>query len=153
MAVTSVTAQRRIDRVGPRPDDNDRGDSGFSLVETMIASLVLTVGLVGLLQLLAVATVMHSDARHATTATLLAQAKIDELMKKNLTTAAAVQVGGNLASNVANYFDTPENGVTRRWVVANGPVANSRLLTVKVENKAGRVYGRKQQLTTIIRQW
>jgi Tfp pilus assembly protein PilV len=150
--VTSVTGHGPIDP-SRRRHDHARGEAGFSLVETMVASLVLTVGLVGLLQLLAVATVMHSDARQATTATLLAQAKIDELMKKNLTTAASVQVGGDLSANVANYFDTPEDGITRRWVVAAGPVANTRLLTVKVENKGGRVYGREQQLTTIIRQW
>ena len=150
--MTSVTGHGPIDP-SRRRHDHARGEAGFSLVETMVASLVLTVGLVGLLQLLAVATVMHSDARQATTATLLAQAKIDELMKKNLTTAASVQVGGDLSANVANYFDTPEDGITRRWVVAAGPVANTRLLTVKVENKGGRVYGREQQLTTIIRQW
>jgi Tfp pilus assembly protein PilV len=130
-----------------------RSDAGFSLVEAMVASLVLTVGLVGLLQLLAVTTVMHSDARQATNATLLAQAKIDELMKLNLTTAPAVQVGGSIGANVTNYFDTPVSGVTRRWVVTAGPIANTRILTVKVENKGGRVYGREQQLTTIIRQW
>ena len=151
--MTSVTGQGRIDRARRRQADDRQGEAGFSLVETMIASLVLTVGLVGLLQLLAVATVMHSDARHATTATLLAQAKIDELMKKNLTTAAAVQVGGSISADVVNYFDTPDAGITRRWVVEAGPVANTRLLTVKVENKGGRVYGREQQLTTIIRQW
>ena len=149
----SVTGHRRIDPSRRRQDDDARGEAGFSLVETMIASLVLTVGLVGLLQLLAVATVMHSDARQATTATLLAQAKIDELMKKNLSTSAAVQEGGSITANVANYFDTPEDGITRRWLVAPGPVTGTRLLTVKVENKGGRVYGREQQLTTIIRQW
>jgi competence protein ComGC len=149
----SVTGHRRIDPSRRRQDDDARGEAGFSLVETMIASLVLTVGLVGLLQLLAVATVMHSDARQATTATLLAQAKIDELMKKNLSTSAAVQEGGSISANVANYFDTPEDGITRRWLVAPGPVTGTRLLTVKVENKGGRVYGREQQLTTIIRQW
>jgi len=149
----SVTGHRRIDPSRRRQDDDARGEAGFSLVETMIASLVLTVGLVGLLQLLAVATVMHSDARQATTATLLAQAKIDELMKKNLSTSAAVQEGGSISANVANYFDTPEDGITRRWLVAPGPVTGTRLLTVQVENKGGRVYGREQQLTTIIRQW
>ena len=149
----SVTGHRRIDPSRRRQDDDARGEAGFSLVETMIASLVLTVGLVGLLQLLAVATVMHSDARQATTATLLAQAKIDELMKKNLSTSAAVQEGGSISANVANYLDTPEDGITRRWLVAPGPVTGTRLLTVKVENKGGRVYGREQQLTTIIRQW
>ena len=148
--MTSVVGQVLPDR---RPGSGDRGDAGFSLVEAMVASLVLTVGLVGLLQLLAVTTVMHSDARQATTATLLAQSKLDELMKKNLSTNASVQVGGSITTNVANYFDTPQAGITRRWAVSNGPVANTRLLTVKVENTGGRVYGREQQLTTIIRQW
>ena len=148
--MTSVAEQAQPNRW---TRSGDRGDAGFSLVEAMIASLVLTVGLVGLLQLLAVTTVMHSDARHATTATLLAQSKLDELMKKNLSTNAAVQEGGSISADVANYFDTPQAGVTRRWVVAPGPVANTRLVTVKVTNKGGRVYGREQQLTTIIRQW
>ena len=134
-------------------DGGARDEAGFSLVEAMVASLVLTVGLVGLLQLLAVTTVMHSDARQATNATLLAQSKVDELMKLNLTTAPAIQVGGSITANVANYFDTPADGVTRRWVVTAGPITSTRLLTVKVENKGGRVYGREQQLTTIIRQW
>jgi type II secretory pathway pseudopilin PulG len=147
--VTNVAGQEQ--RKGA--PGGDRGEAGFSLVEAMVASLVLTVGLVGLLQLLAVATVMHSDARQATSATLLAQSKIDELMKLNLATAPAVQEGGSISANEANYFDTPEDGVTRRWLVEPGPVGNTRLLTVKVINKGGRVYGREQQLTTIIRQW
>jgi hypothetical protein len=130
-----------------------RGEGGFSLVETMVASLVLVVGLVGMAQLLAVATVMHSDARQATTATLLAQSKIDVLMRLNFA-AAAVLPGGNLNANVANHFDNPQQGITRRWlVVANTPVAGTRLLTVRVENLGGRVYGRRHELTTVIRQW
>ena len=130
-----------------------RGQGGFSLVETMVASLVLVVGLVGMAQLLAVATVMHSDARQATTATLLAQSKIDELMRLN-SLASAVLPGGDLDADVADHFDSPQEGITRRWlVVADTPVVGTRLLTVKVENLGGRVYGREQELTTVIRQW
>ena len=148
--MTTVVGQAQQDR---RTGNGNRGEAGFSLVEAMIASLVLTVGLVGLLQLLTITTVMHSDARQATTATLLAQSKLDDLMKLNLATAPAIQVGGSISADVTNYFDAPQAGVTRRWVVAAGPVANTRLVTVKVRNKGGRVYGREQQLTTIIRQW
>src|SRR5687767_10694731 len=122
-------------------------ESGFSLVETMVASLVLTVGLVGLAQLLAVATIMHSDARQATTGTVLAQAKIDELMKLDFDTSPAVQLGGSISSNMMNFSDTPEPGIDRRWVVTNGPVAGTRTLQVTINNAGGRLYGGSQTLT------
>jgi hypothetical protein len=134
------------------PQNSRRSEAGFSLVETMVASLVLTVGLVGLAQLLAVATVMHSDARHATSGTVLAQAKLDELMKSDTLVLSSVQLG-SIASNMAPYFDEPENGVTRRWQINNGPVPNTWLLKVTVEDKGGRLYGGSQTLTTVIREW
>jgi hypothetical protein len=129
-----------------------RSEAGFSLIETMVASLVLTIGLVGLAQLLTVATVMHSDARYATSGTVLAQAKLDELMKSDTLALSAVQLG-SIASNMAPYFDEPEPGITRRWQINNGPVANTWLLQVTVENKGGHMYGGNQTLTTVIREW
>jgi hypothetical protein len=133
-----------------------RSEAGFSLIETMVASLVLTVGLVGLTQLLAVATVMHADASKATTDTVLAQAYMDELMKDpTLQTSLSlysIQMG-SLASNMGPYYDEPEPGITRRYTITDGPVANTWLLTVKVENKGGHLYGRSQELTTVIRRW
>ena len=129
-----------------------RSEAGFSLVEAMVASLVLTIGLVGMAQLLAVATVMHSDARQATTDTVLAQAKIDELMKSDSLSLSSVQLG-SIASNMAPYFDQPATGVTRRWQINDGPVDNTWVLQVKVENKAGHMYGASQTLTTVVRSW
>jgi Tfp pilus assembly protein PilV len=129
------------------------GEAGFSLVETMVASLVLTIGLVGMAQLLAVATIMHSDARHATTSTMLAQAKIDELMKLDSSLYSNVAVGGSISSNLAPYFDNPEQHIDRRWRITDGPVANTRVLEVTVANKGGRMYGTSQTLTTVIRDW
>lgn len=132
-------------------------ETGFSLVEVLVATLVVTIGLVSMVQLLAVSTVMHADAREASTATQQAQAKIDELTKLNLATAAAVQITpaspDSLTTNVANYFDTPQTGVTRRWRVQAGPAANTRILTVRVINLRARQYGAQVDLTTIIRQW
>ena len=130
-----------------------KSEAGFSLVETMVASLVLTIGLVGLAQLLAVATIMHSDARQATAGTVLAQAKMDELMKADFSLNSTVALGGSIASNMAPYFDQPEPGIDRRWRVTDGPVAGTRVLEVTIENKGGRHYGRTSTLTTIIRDW
>lgn len=131
-------------------------DSGFSLVEVLIAMLVVTIGLVSMAQLMAVTTVMHADARETSTATQLAQAKLEELIKLNLATAAAVQITvdpDSLDENVTNYFDTVGSTITRRWKVEDGPTDDTRIVTVRVINSRARQYGSRIELTTIIRQW
>jgi type IV pilus modification protein PilV len=131
--------------------------SGFTLIEVMIAMLVVTVGLVSMAQLMAVTTVMHSDARQTSLGTELAQAKLDELMKLNLNSAAAVQVTpddeDSLNENVTNYFDEPSDTITRRWKVEDGPTADTRIITMRVVNNAARQYGSTVEIKTIFRQW
>ncbi len=131
-----------------------RRDDGFSLIEVMVASLVLTIGLVSLVQLLIVSTMTHHDAREATIATQQAEAKLDELVKMNFA-APPVQITGadTLDANVANYFDEPVTAVTRRWRVQAGPTGGTRLVTVRVLNTRARRYGREVELTTVLRQW
>lgn len=128
---------------------------GFSLVEVLVSMLILTSGLMAMGQLLGVTAIMHVNAREATRGTQLAQAKIDELMKQNMTTSPAVQINAadTLAANVANYFDTPETAVTRRWRVQAGPAPNTRVLTVRVLNARSRQYGSRIEITTLLRQW
>ena len=129
------------------------GDRGFTLVEVLICTLVLTVGLIAVAGLLGVTTQMHIGAREATRSTRLAQEKLDELMKLNFATAPAVAVGGSLTSNVGNHFDPPLEGVTLRWAVQAGPAADTRVLTVRAINSRARQYGREVDLSTVIRQW
>ena len=138
--------------VSNNPERTSGGEAGFSLIELMIASVVMTVGLVGMAQLLAVSTMMHSDARQLTGSTYAAQSKFDELAKLAFATAPAVQIGGSLTANVANYNDSPAPGVTRRWVVAAGPTADTRLVTVRVVNPGARQFSQRD-LTTVVRQW
>lgn len=128
---------------------------GFGLVEVLFATLVLSVGVVGVASLLVITTQLHIDGRAAAQSTREAQTKIDELMKLNLATAPAVQITGvdSLTNNIANYFDTPVAGVTRRWLVQGGPTANTRVLTVRVINTRAVRSGRQVDLVTILRQW
>jgi prepilin-type N-terminal cleavage/methylation domain-containing protein len=128
-------------------------EAGFSLIEVMVCTLILTTGMLGIAGLLGVTTTMQFSAREAARSTRLAQEKIDELMKLDFDTAAAVAVGGSTTANVANHFEQPIDGVTVRWQVANGPVADTRLLTVRVQNLRAQQYGRRIELTTIIREW
>ena len=129
---------------------------GASLIEVLIATLILTIGLVGMAQLMGVSMLMHLNAREATTATQLAQAKVDELMKLNMATAPAVQITpagpDSLTNDVANYFDAPQAAITRRWRIQPGPAANTRVLTVRVINARAR-QGGQVDVSTIIRQW
>lgn len=114
--------------------------------------LILTIGMVAIAGLLAVATQMHIGAREAARSTRIAQDKVDELMKLNFSFAPAVAVGGDLTTDVANYSETPLEGVTLRWTVAAGPTDDLRVLTLRVVNLRSQQY-RQTDLTTIIRQW
>ena len=103
----------------------------------MVALLVCTVGLVGMAQMLAVTLRMQQLGRNSTSATRMAQDKLDELSSLSFATAPQVQCGGSLDANVTNYNDVPVvNGQNqpyrRRWLVAAGPDNDPQLRRVTV---------------------
>ena len=109
-------------------------------------------------QLLAVSLKMHQIRRNSTAATRLAQDKFEELMKLQFCNpAVAVNATDTLASNVANYFDTPANsGYTRRWRVQAGPGANPslRIVTIRiVPSNPNLSAGGDFSVTTVLRSW
>jgi Tfp pilus assembly protein PilV len=124
----------------------------------MVATMVLTIALVAMAELLAITLRMHQLGRTSTTVSRLAQDKFEELMKMNFATNPAIQVNAanTLASNVTNYWDTPSPGYTRRWQVSAGPGANPRLRTVVVR-VIPEVNDRRMTdmftLTTVVRSW
>lgn len=141
----------RVEGRGTRPTS----DGGFTLIEVLISTLVLTIGLVAIAALLAVTTQMQIGAREAARSSRLAQDKVDELMKLNFTTDAKVAVGGSLTADVADHSETlpsPLTGITLRWLVAAGPTDDTRVLTLRVVNERAQQY-RQTDLATIIRRW
>ena len=129
-------------------------ERGFTLVETLIASVILTVALVGLAQLMAVSAQMHQIGRTSSQASRLAQDKFEELMKMNFATNPAIAVGGDLDANAANHFDVPANtDYTRRWLVQAGPGGNASLRTVTVRLVHDVPLGTDYQVTTVLRSW
>lgn len=129
-------------------------DGGFTLVEVLVCTLILTVGMLAIAALLGVTTQMQIGAREAARSTRLAQDKIDELMRLDLDTDAEVAVGGDLDTDVANHSETlaaPLSGITVRWLVAAGPTDETRVLTVRVVNLRAQQY-RQTNLATIIRE-
>ncbi len=72
------------------PSNNDRG---FTLIEVLVAVVILTVALVSMAELMAVTLRLQQLGRNQTTATRLAQDKIDELMSQNWASRAATYGG------------------------------------------------------------
>jgi hypothetical protein len=122
---------------------------GISLVEVLVAMVVLTGGLVSTAHLLAVSTVTHADAAAVTGATLDAQEKLEDL----LAAGPALQVSGvdSLNADVADLFDRAASGRTRRWRVDAGPVADTRIVRVLVLGPQPRRYGGRVELVSMVR--
>jgi type II secretory pathway pseudopilin PulG len=55
------------------------GEGGFSLVEVLVATVVLTTGLIAVAQMFVASTNQNMDARRVTTTAVLAQQKIEQL--------------------------------------------------------------------------
>ena len=136
------------------PDRRGGGEGGFTLVEVLICTLILTVGMLAIAALLGVTTQMQIGARESARSTRLAQDKIDELMRLDLDSDPEVALGGDLDANDEDHFETlasPLSGITIRWLVAAGPTDDTRVLTVRVVNLRAQQY-RQTNLATIIRE-
>jgi prepilin-type N-terminal cleavage/methylation domain-containing protein len=128
------------------------GERGFTLVEVLICTLILTTGMLAIAGLLGVSTQMQIGAREAARSMRLAQERVDQLMKMDFDTADEIAVGGSLTENSADHFEQPLGGITVRWAVADGPVEDTRVVTVRVVNLRAMQY-RETDMTTIIREW
>ena len=143
-------------------------ERGFTVIEVLIAMIILTVALVSMAELMAVTLRLQQLGRNQTSAVRLAQDKIDELMSRTWGVASPqMDLGGSLTADVANHFDTPpvvpgaaSLNYRRRWTVADGPVdapvapGKLRIITVRVIPVVTdrRTYT-PTDLTTIVRCW
>jgi prepilin-type N-terminal cleavage/methylation domain-containing protein len=135
-------------------------DRGFTLIEVLIAMVILVVALVAMAQLMAISLRMQQLGRNQTAATRLAQDKVDELMSQNFN-VLQLAVGGSLTADNANHFDAPA-GVPyrRRWLVEalpqDPPVTAGKLrrVTIRVTpSSPDRSIAPAIDLVTIVRCW
>jgi prepilin-type N-terminal cleavage/methylation domain-containing protein len=127
-------------------------EGGFTLIEVLIAMVILTIALVSMAELMAITLRLQMQGRNETAEVRLIQSKIDELVAVNFA-SASVAVGGTLTSDTANYNDTPTPGYKRRWqIAAITGETRVRTLTVRIIPDIGdRRTNAQVELTTIIR--
>jgi prepilin-type N-terminal cleavage/methylation domain-containing protein len=99
-----------------------RTESGFTIIEVVAASAILATALVGLAQVIAVATTAVGRGRDVTRATLAAAQKVEELRSAELTTADAT--------------DLVDGRYVRRWTVTPLAEGSGVIITVDVTSLA-----------------
>src|SRR5271154_5694246 len=82
-----------------------RRQRGFTLIETMVAIVVLTIGLVGTAALMSSSVNMGAHARYNSTAALLASEKMEDL-DRFPDNDPLMAPGGSLAADVSGYNDS-----------------------------------------------
>ena len=79
-------------------------ERGFSLIEAVIAMLILTVGVVGVAAAIGSAVKTTDNSKYSNIASTLATEKLEDLNRWP-STAAQVAAGGSLGADIAGYFD------------------------------------------------
>lgn len=133
-----MTARRR--RLRPRRAAR-APRAGFTIVELLLAIVLLSVGMLGMAGLLVGSTRLQRLAGSRAELTTLAEAKVEELRGYGQTDAgdplrARLALGGSTTSTVTSYADsvTGLDAVTyrRRWEITAG-IAGARQVRIRVE--------------------
>ena len=110
------------------------GESGFTLLEVMFSLVIASIGLLGLAMMQGTTIRGNSNSNRITTATILAQDKLEEFntATENPDNAQAPNLATGDGSEKVDDEGTIGKGIfTRSWVVAEHTKA-SRLVTVTV---------------------
>lgn len=96
--------------------------AGFTLVEVLLASVLLMTVWLATARLFAVSASANATARALTQATIMAVEKIEQLRALPLDDPAlAPSPPGTLAADVEGYYDAPQPRYVRRWAIAPVP--------------------------------
>lgn len=113
---------------------------GFTLIELMIAIIIISVGLLGMGSVMASSSQLQSLSISRAEMTSAAENKTEELRVYGFTSStsalrALIAVGGDLAGPIGSYSDSTQSlsgrWYYRRWQIENGP-AGTLQVTVRV---------------------
>lgn len=103
-------------------------EGGFTLIEALVTLFILTIVSLSMAQMIGMGLMVDANSEDLTSATALSSNKLEELRSGDYDNLTA---GGDLTSDTAGYFDSPDlNGdgradFTRRWVIADQPGGKS----------------------------
>ena len=103
---------------------NTRNNKGFTLIEVLVAMVILSVGLLGTAALITGIINSNKLSNRITTATTLAQDKMEEIKRDGYSNAA-----NEARVSLTSPYDQYEREVT---VIDPSPAANMKTVTVKV---------------------
>ncbi len=132
MAIGAFTVTRMV-RYRPFPS------SGFTLVEVLIAMVILSVGLLAVAGMMGIAIQANAYGSKLSLANRSAQQKLEELKNADYAT-------------VVTYADAADaNGLTRSWTVTNDtPIANTKTIVTSVTWTDSKGRSRAVQFSTVI---
>jgi len=93
------------------PASRASGEGGFSLVEVLVAAVILMTGLIAVAQMFVTSTNQNMDARRVTTTAVLAQQKIEQLRALAWGFDEFGLPVSDFSSNIAVTPPTPSGGV------------------------------------------
>lgn len=104
---------------------------GFTIIECVIAMVLVVVGFSAVFSLLTVCVRTELISRNLTMANSLSRLKIEEL--KNSSRVA----GGSLTANTTNYYDNPNSDYTRRWQISTDTMGTQTVVVLIIPNRPG----------------
>jgi len=87
-----------------------KGSRGFSLVEMLIATVILLVGLVGVAQLVPASILINQRGRLDSTSLVFAQRELDQMLAHNLTDTSFFEANGALCAAFCSLGDASSPG-------------------------------------------
>jgi Tfp pilus assembly protein PilV len=110
-----------------------RYQRGLTIIETLIATLLSAIAILGLVVLFTDSVKQNAVAADITVATSLAQDKMEELKNLDYSALAAGGDAGSTTSRTTGYADDPDSYYTRLWEIdVDAPVAHMTTVTVRV---------------------
>jgi len=104
--------------------------SGFSLIEVLVASSLLAVGIAGVAPLFATSSRANDAARHATYAAVLAAQKIEEIRAAPFPDSTGGELAEFVDANGTATTDSDRSAYQRRWTIE--PLPNHPVETVVI---------------------